>query len=57
MNGQRLKHPRYLQRNSGTAVEVSGAVTVPRSTFVDDLGRLAGRADRADVLLVRRKYG
>lgn len=44
---------RYLLRNASTAHETTGAVTVPQSTFIDDLGRLAGRADRSDILLVR----
>ncbi|CAM9542500.1 unnamed protein product [Pylaiella littoralis] len=48
---------RYLQRNAGTALATSGAVIVPRSTFVSDLGRLAGRADRSDFLLVLPAWG
>ena len=53
MNERHVERNRFLLRKASAAVEVSGAVTVPRSTFVDDLGRLAGRADRSDVLLVR----
>lgn len=44
---------RYLLRKASTAREASGAITIPRSTFIDDLGRLAGKAHRSDILLVR----
>lgn len=54
-SGRRCGKPprRYLLRNASMVREASGAVTVPRSTFIDDLGRLAGKAHRSDMLLVR----
>ncbi|CAM9515190.1 unnamed protein product [Ectocarpus sp. 6 AP-2014] len=48
---------RYVLRTPNTTLPVSGAFDVPQSTFVNDLGRLAGWSNRSDMLLVLPAWG